>query len=121
MSLALFRRNLAKCGQMITLQNRDIVAPAFGSPDFDEEFSGSVSVKAIIQTARGKVLFDGVGTDNPITHKFCIEYICGVTAETWVLYQCRRFDIIDVENCGEKNGCLILRATERGTGNAAKI
>lgn len=121
MGLALFKRNLAKCGQLITLQNRDIQAPEFGTPDFDEAFSGDTEVQAIIQTDRGKVLFDGVSTDNPITHKICIEYLPGVTAETWVLLKGRRLDILDVENCGEQDLCLILRCTERGTGEAAKV
>ena len=120
MGINLFLRNLAKCGQSVTLQNRDIAPPDFGSPDFDETFSGDAVVTAIIQTERGKVIFDGVGTDNPITHRFCIEWVAGVTAETWILHAGRRFDIVDVEDCGEKNICLVLRCTERGTGEAAK-
>ena len=121
MSLALFKRNLAKCGKTITLQNRDIAAPEFGTPDFDEAFTNTVDVLAILKTERGKVLFDGVATDNPITHKICIEFVTGVTAETWVLFNGRRFDILDVENCGEQDLCLVLRCTERGTGEAAKV
>ena len=120
MGINLFLRNLAKCGQTITLQNRDIVPPKFGSADFDEAFSGDTVVTAIIQTERGKVIFDGVGTDNPITHKFCLEWVSGVTAETWILFGGNRYDIIDVEDCGEQNICLVLRCTERGTGEAAK-
>lgn len=116
----LFLRNLAKCGQPITLQNRDIVPPVFGTPDFDENFSGDQTVQAIISTQRGKTLFDGVATDNPITHKICIEYLPGVTAETWILFKGRRLDILDVENCCEHDEVLILRCTERGTGEAAK-
>lgn len=121
MGLTLFRRNLLKCNKWITLQNRNITPPDFGTADFDEGFSGDIEVRAIIQTERGKVLFDGVATDNPITHKMCIEYIDGVTAETWVMYDGRRFDILDVENCGEQDVCLILRCTERGAGTASKV
>ena len=120
MRIGLFKRNLKRCGQDVTLQNRDIVAPDFGSPDFDEAFSNDIVVKATINTQRGKTLFDGVATDNPVTHKICIEYLSGVTAETWILFKGRRFDIIDVENCGEKDQILILRCNERGTGEAAK-
>lgn len=117
---ALFKRNLARCGKTITLQNRDISAPIFGSADFDELFSGDQDVQAIVNTERGKTIFDGVATDRPITHKFCIEYLSGVTAETWVSFNGRRFDIVDVENCCEENRVLILRCTERGTGEASK-
>lgn len=121
MSLALFKRNLAKCGKTITLQNRAISSPEFGTPDFDEAFTSTDDVQAILQTQRGKVLFDGVSTDERITHKICIEYLAGVTSETWILFDGRRFDILDVENCGEQDICLILRCNERGTGAAAKV
>jgi hypothetical protein len=121
MGLNLFLRNLAKCGKTVTLQNRDIQVPDFGSPDFDEAFSGDTDVQAIINTQRGKVLFDGVATDNPITHKICIKYLPGITSETWILYEGRRFDILDIENCGEQDKCLVLRCTERGVGEAAKV
>ena len=117
----LFQRDLNKCGVNITLQNRDIAAPVFGTSNFDETFSGDQVVKAIITTERGKVLFDGVGTDNPITHVLYIAYIAGVTSETWVLLSDgTRLDIVDVENKNEQNKCLILRCNERGTGEAAK-
>lgn len=118
--MGLIHRNLVKFGQPITLQNRDITAPVFGGVDFDEDFTGDTVVTAIVGTERGKTLFDGVATDRPITHKIRIEYVAGVTAETWVLLGGRRLDIVDVENCCEHDEVLILRCTERGTGEAAK-
>lgn len=122
MNLSLFKRNLAKCGQQITLQNRDIQAPDFGTVDFDEDFSNDNVVDAIVKTERGKTLFDGVNTDTPITHRICIEYLAGVTAETWILLSGgRRLDIIDVENCCEKDEVLILRCRETGTAEASKL
>ena len=119
--MGLFERNLAKCGQTVTLQDRDIQAPIGGSPDFDLQFSAGEPWTCIIKTPRGKTLFDGVGTDRPITHELCGPYLAGVTAETWVLLEDgRRLDILDVENCCEANERLKLRCTERGTGEAAK-
>jgi hypothetical protein len=119
--MGLFERQLEKCGQDITLQNRDIQAPAFGSADFDESFSADLPVRALISTERGKTLFDGVAVDNPITHKVCIAYVAGVTAETWVLLaNGHRLDILDVENCCEKDERLILRCTDRGSAQASK-
>ena len=118
--MSLFKRNLAKYGQPITLQNREIKPPLFGKPDFDETFSGDQVVTGIVSTKRGKTLFDGVATDNPITHKISIEFLAGVTAETWVLFKGSRLDIPDVENCCEKDEVLILRCTERGTAEASK-
>lgn len=118
--MSLFNQNLSRYGKEIVLQNREISAPNFGSTDFDEIFTDTITVSALIDTQRGKTIFDGVATDRPITHKFCITWLSGVTDETWVLYGGRRFDIVDYENCGEKDELLILRCTERGTGEAAK-
>lgn len=119
--MGLFERQLAKCGQTITIQNRDIDPPPYGSPDYNELFTNDTPVQALISTERGKTLFDGVSIDNPITHKICIAYIPGVTAQSWVLLaNGSRLNILDVENCCEKDEKLILRCTDRGTGQAAK-
>jgi len=123
----LFKRNLAKCGKPITLQDRNIVPPPFGSPDFGENFDGDNTVQAIIKTIRGKTFFDGVGTETPITHEICIEYDADnnvtddtVTAETWILFNNKRIDILAVENCCEEDEVLILTCAARGAGEAAK-
>lgn len=118
--MSLFKRNLAKCGQPITLQNRDIQAPVFGTPDFDEEFSDIDTVQAIVKTKSGKTFFDGVATERLITHEICIEYVAGVTAETWVEFKGRRIDVLQVTNCCEKDEVLILTCSERGVGEASK-
>lgn len=116
----LFLRNLAKCGKSITLQDRAIAPPTFGTPDFDENFSNDNTVQAIVKTVRGKTFFDGVNPERAITHEICIEYVAGVTAETWILFNGRRIDILAVENCCENDDVLILTCTDRGVGEAAK-
>lgn len=116
----LFLRNLARCGKTITIQQRDIEPPLFGSVDFDEEFSNDQEVQAIVKAVRGKTFFDGTNTDVNITHEICIEYLANVTAESWILLNGRRIDILAVTNCCENNDVLILTCTERGTGDAAK-
>lgn len=118
--MALFDVSLAKRGQTITLQNRNIVEPLFGFTDFNEAFSGDTNVQALITTIDGKTFFDGVSTETPITHEFRIHYLAGVTAETWVLFKGRRVDVLTVENCCEEDKILILTCTERGVGEAAK-
>jgi head-tail adaptor len=118
--MSLFLYNLARCGKDIIIHNRSIVAPVFGSVDYSERFDPVDTVKAIIKTSRGKTLFDGVSVDRVITHEFCLAYIAGVSAESWIEYDSRLFDILDVENCGENNTCLKLRCNERGTGEAAQ-
>jgi hypothetical protein len=122
----LFKRNLLKCGQSITLQNRDIAAPLFGTPDFDLDFTNDISRPAIVKTISGKTFFDGVSVERLITHEFCLEYESGVidddtvTAETWVLFKGKRIDVLAVENCCEKNEVLILTCSMVGIGEAAK-
>ena len=116
----LFDRQLAKCGKTITLQNRDIVPPIFGSSNFDENFSNDQNVQAIIKTVLGKTFFDGVNTETNITHEIRIKYLAGVTAETWILFNSKRFDILSVTNCCEDDRILILTCCEKGTGEAAK-
>lgn len=126
MNTALFKRNLAKYGKTITLQNRDIEPPLFGTSDFDETFSGDIDRTAIVRTIDGKTFFDGVSTDRLITHKFSIEFEAGVidddtvTAETWILFKGKRIDVLAVENCCEEDKVLILTCTNRGVGEAAK-
>ena len=117
--MGLFQRNLAKCGKDLTLQNRDIQAPVFGTPDFDEAFSADQIVKGIVKTIRGKVFFDGVGVERLITHEIRIAYVAGVTAETWVLFKGRRIDVLAVDNCCENDDVLILTCSDRGVGQAA--
>ena len=118
--MSLFLRNLAKCGKTITLQNRDIAAPLFGASDFDEEFSGDQDVKAIVKTIKGKTFFDGVSAERLITHEMRLEYVAGVTAETWILFKGRRIDVLAVENCCENDKVLVLTCSGRGVGEAAK-
>jgi len=118
--MTLLAHSLAKCGQDITLQNRNIKPPVFGSVDAGMTFSGDNTVQAIVKTERGKTLFDGVSIDQVITHRITLEFIVGVTAETWILFNGRRFDILDVENCGEKDEVLILRCNDRGTQESSK-
>lgn len=118
--MRLFARNLAKCGQTVTLQNRNIVAPLFGSSNHDEAFSNDQEVLAIVKTPNGKTFFDGVNTETNITHELCIEYLAGVTSETWILFKGRRFDILQVINCCEKDNTLKLLCSERGISEAAK-
>lgn len=121
MSRGSFFRALNRCGKEITLQNRDIVAPLYGSVDFDEEFSNDIVVKAIIKTQSGNTFFDGVNTESNITHLIRIKYIEGVTSETWILFKGRRIDILSVENCCEDDEILILTCTDQGTQKSSDL
>lgn len=119
--MSLFKRNLAKNGKPITLHQRDIIAPLGGVVDFDMSFSSPTEVQALVCTQRGSTLFDGVATDNPVTHSVRLDYISGVTAETWIqLADGRRLDVLDVENCCENNEVLKLLCSDKGSAKAGE-
>lgn len=124
--MSLFQRALAKYGKPVTLQNRNVLPPLFGTTDFDEAFTGDLERTALVKTIRGKTFFDGVSTETPITHEFRLPYEAGVvdddtvTAETWLLFKGKRIDVLAVENCCEEDNVLVLTCTNRGIGEAAK-
>jgi SPP1 family predicted phage head-tail adaptor len=99
---------------LITLQNRSIQPPVFGSVDFTENFQNSLEVYSLIQTSTGKTFFDGVSTDQQITHTIYIRFDKSVTAETWVLFEDRRIDILKVEDLDERHDFMKLTCNERG-------
>ena len=119
--MSLFARSLAKCGQTITIQNRDIAEPVFGDTHFSEAFTGDIDVQAIIKTKSGVTYFDGVNTETPVTHEICIAYLPDITSENWLLFKSRRLDILNVINCCEKDNTLILQCNDRGTAEASKL
>lgn len=112
------KRAFAKCKHKVTLQDRNIVPPKHGTADFDEKFTDKITVRAIVKTVRGKTYFDGINTERAITHEIKIEYIKGVTAETWLFFKGRRIDILAVENCCEADEVLVFTCNDRG--DAAK-
>jgi SPP1 family predicted phage head-tail adaptor len=102
--------------QRITLQDRDIVPPIFGGPDFIEDFTEDNERWAAIQTVHGKTFFDGVNQrDVNLTHEIFIRYDSTVTAETWILYNSRRFDIVSVEDLDEQHEFMRLLCIDKGT------
>ncbi len=99
---------------LIKLQNRDILEPIFGSPNFDEGFTDIAEVWAAINTVSGKEHFDDVGVGTTITHLIYIRYDALVTSETWVEFNNRRFDILDTEDVDERGEFLKLTCVDRG-------
>ena len=118
--MSFINRRLRKCGKPISIQSRAIQPLSVSSLDAGINFKEKYAVDALISTPRGSVLFDGAGTDNPITHIFTIKYQPCITAEDWIVYDYRKFDILDVENCGECNKIIVLRCKEKGDKEASK-
>lgn len=106
----------------ITLENRAIQAPEFDTVDYAEEFTApNPPVWALVETVRGKTFFDGVSTEQDITHWIYINFDATVTAETWVkLDDGRRLDILRVENLDERSDFQLLHCDDRGAREASK-
>lgn len=98
----------------VTLQDRTI-APPTTSVDFSETFTENAIVWSTVNTVRGKTAFDGAEVERDITHEFTVRFLTGVDAETWVLHNDERYDIIDAEDLEERNEWLILRCAKLGT------
>ena len=104
----------------ITLQTRDLTEPVFGARDFTETFVTSDTVWAKVVTTQGRTFFDGVQTDQVISHQVTIRYLSTVTPETWILLDDgNRLDIIDQEDLEERNEYLRLLCTDRGPSTKA--
>lgn len=118
------RRNvcIGDLDSLVTLENRAIQAPEFDTVDFDESFTApNPSVWALIETVRGKTFFDGVSTEEDVTHWIYINFDSTVTAETWVkLDDGRRLDVLRVENLDERSDFMLLHCVDRGAKQASK-
>lgn len=123
-SISRKRRNvcIGDLDSMITLENRDIVAPEFDTVDFKEEFTApNPAVWALLETVRGKTFFDGVSTEKDVTHWVYINFDSTVTAETWIkLEDGRRLDVLRVENLDERSDYMLLHCEDRGAKEASK-
>ncbi|MCK5643051.1 MAG: hypothetical protein KAJ19_19745 [Gammaproteobacteria bacterium] len=111
MSLRLFKRNLAKHGKTITLEDRT-TSTINGLPV--ETFSNPVTPTALVKTVTGVTVFDNTNTERVVTHEICLLFLAGITSEKWVKLGTTRIKVLTVENCCENDECLKLMCTERG-------
>ncbi len=99
----------------ILLQNRSIAPPVLASdPDYTETFEDDDTTFSLIETVSGKTYFDGVDTETTITHHIYIRYDETVTAETWIEFNSKRIDILDVEDLDERQEYMKLVCHETG-------
>lgn len=113
------RRNRNICiGDMrdkIALQSRTIVAPSAGGSDMTESFVTTKTVWSLVETRQGVEIFDGTNMLGVATHYFYIRYSAGLTAETWIQFKSKYYDILDIQNLEERDEFILLRCNERGT------
>ncbi len=97
-------------GQEAVIQNVDLRAPKAGSTKSRRIFETFATVsKMAFDTESGSTTFDGVGTERVFETTAYMAYIEGVTSEQMILFQERRYKILNVEDIGLIHGVLSLQ------------
>ena len=100
---------------LATVQGRALTPPTSGV-DATETFTDlNADIWIMMETGKGTVFFDDTSTEISVTHNIGLVYIAGLTAENWILFEGRRFDILFVEDFDERHEYQWLRCNERGT------
>jgi len=103
--------------KLIEIYQRDIEPPLnsfIADPDYTETFTLLYTVWSMIQTPKGKVIFDDVGTEKRITNVFYTRYLPDITSQNWIVYNGQRYDIERVKNLEENNLYLEIATIIRG-------
>lgn len=101
---------------VMTLQNRAIVAPLdFGQGESTEEFNDIAVVDCKVVTRTGVTVFDSTNVEQIVTHQFFCRFISGVTAETWIIFEGIRYNILYVDDMDEQHEWLRLDCSVRGS------
>jgi len=98
----------------IVLQLRKIKPPEADGIDYNETNIVEQSWWASIETVSGTTVFDGNNIEQVVTHNFYIRYLPGLTFESWVLFEGKRYRIIDVVDYNERHEFYVLRCSLRG-------
>ena len=116
--MSVFATKVARKGKPIQIQERSL---GDGYDDTEDESFVTVtggSVKALVCTPRGKVVFDGVDAEEDVTHQFDIVWPgFDVTTENWILLKSKRYRVLWATNCCESDKKMIIECTERGDSN----
>ena len=103
-------------GQEAIIQVVTTKSPSAGSVDVLRAFETfQVVEKMAMDTKTGQTTFDSVNSERVYNVTAYMEYIPNVTSEMFLLFQNRRFKIINVEDIGKINGVLSLRLEETGS------
>lgn len=106
--------------KLIEIQVRSLVPPSTAF-DYDISLTTTEQVFAMIQTATGAIsgeaFFDESNVERFVTHMIYIRFRTDVTAETWIKFDDKFYDILNVENLDENNEFLLLKCNVRGSVN----
>lgn len=87
--------------------------------NYSLDFKKKIVVWASIETVVGVVIFDSVNMDRTISHKMVIRYLPFLTAEYWIWYESKYYDIVKIENWGEEKRYQTLHCNVRGSDSKA--
>lgn len=106
---------------LLTLQNREIVPPLdIDDTDYKEDFVDDGDEMCMVETINGKEVFDDsnqlIGV---IDTRFYIHFRDDITAETWVLFEGERYNILNVMDLDLRHDWLRLSCDSRGSDTVA--
>ena len=96
--------------ECISIEERKMTAPSFGSASFTENYVPTDEVWAKIETSFNNRIFDGVALDEIPSHKFTIRHRDDVTSETRIRYDGVLYRIVKTDNYEMRNEYLELYA-----------
>jgi len=122
MSLNLFKRQLAKCGQTVTVKRRALSASGYDSSQPNVGFTDIDTPKMIVRTIEtvrgGSKLFSGVQIVKDATHIFCGLYDAVLTVverdNYYIFLGTKAYRVLAVTNINERDKVLAIQTTERG-------
>lgn len=99
----------------IEIYDRTIKAPTDATGNYSLDFKKKITVWASIETVVGIVIFDSVNMDRTVSHKMVIRYLPFITAEHWIWYDSKYYDIIKIEDWNEEKRFQTLHCNVRGS------
>lgn len=108
------RPYIGSMNKRIEIKRRSITPVNVDSSDFLEQFNGVITIWASCETVSNVTEFDGTNTERSVTHKWIIRYVDGVTSESWIKFQGKYYDVINIMDYEERHRFLVLTTAIRG-------
>ncbi len=99
----------------IDIFDRSIAVPTV-TTEYDETFTPTETVQAMVESTRGISVFDGTNTERAVSHTIYFRYIDFLTAEFWLIIPDNDIilDILNVEDLDYGHEYTKLLCAERG-------
>ena len=103
--------------RFITIQDRKIVPPIdIDDVDYTEEFEDDGEEACMVETINGQEVFDGTNVlIGVIDTRFYIRFRDDINAQSWILFEDERYNIIKTIDLDKRHLWLRLDCDSRGT------